>query len=560
MSGRPGAGEGMYQPMCDCRECTLRVIQALMARRGLNELSVDHDPILNVPPPKKSNARRGKGAAKTTEASTSASKGVKQTGASSSTEQRPPCTRLTKEGADKLGKTKCKTLAAALVAECASCVKRKLKGKPLLTKREMWASALRRLMYEKRHVDDETMRKIVAWVGENKADMRRPVWLEASIKESGLKSFAPGYVTRLEACWLAYWYDRFELFKVLYDELVNHAPQYRRADAELLFMMVLTRPNMQAMNKRRNIVFEGALKLEGSPTYLAEKFAQLMKIDPRIKFLDWLRERTHWGRVDSPVATHGDAFLFHLFESMRALHDSIYINKQSYDDLDRDILERWFMFRYLHLHRDRLGLNHPDPRMRTAVMSTAVEISLELNLPESLFVQPLHEDWGLLFFTPAAPAGYPETVYRCIDHLNLDMLKYIVEHGYKEYPDIVRLMKEQLIEAVDNGEMIMEMLENDEENAFTEVEKFIIYFETLDTVANEDKKHINALYEIVEEHKTSLSEGVFIGVMKYLQRQHDKAAENTKDHLLRNEIDGILSERNAMLMADMPFAGLFRPL
>ena len=76
--------------------------------------------------------------------------------------------------------------------------------------------------------------------------------------------------------------------------------------------------------------------------------------------------------------------------------------------------------------------------------------------------------------------------------------------------------------------MIMEMLENDEENAFTEVEKFIIYFETLDTVANEDKKHINALYEIVEEHKTSLSEGVFIGVMKYLQRQHDKAAENDK--------------------------------
>jgi hypothetical protein len=57
-----------------------------------------------------------------------------------------------------------------------------------------------------------------------------------------------------------------------------------------------------------------------------------------------------------------------------------------------------------------------------------------------------------------------------------------------------------------------------------------------------------------------LSEGVFIGVMKYLQRQHDKAAENAKDHLLRNEIDGILSERNAMLMADMPFAGLFRPL
>ena len=53
---------------------------------------------------------------------------------------------------------------------------------------------------------------------------------------------------------------------------------------------------------------------------------------------------------------------------------------------------------------------------------------------------------------------------------------------------------------------------------------------------------------------------MFIGVMKYLQRQHDKAAENTKDHLLRNEIDGILSERNAMLMADMPFAGLFRPL
>ena len=328
MSGRPGAGEGMYQPMCDCRECTLRVIQALMARRGLNGLSVDHDPILNVPPPKKSNARRGEDAAKTTEASTSASKGVKQAGASSSTEQRPPCTRLTKEGADKLGKTKCQTLAAALVAECASCVKRKLKGKPLLTKREMWASALRRLMYEKRHVDDETMRKIVAWVGENKADMRRPVWLEASIKERGLESFAPGYVTRLEACWLAYWYDRFELFKVLYDELVNHAPQYRRADAELLFMMVLTRPNMQAMNKidaDRNIVFEGALKLEGSPTYLAEKFAQLMKIDPRIKFLDWLRERTHWGRVDSPVATHGDAFLFHLFESMRALHDSIYI-------------------------------------------------------------------------------------------------------------------------------------------------------------------------------------------------------------------------------------------
>ena len=204
---------------------------------------------------------------------------------------------------------------------CASCVKRKLKGKPSQTKREMWASALRRLMYEKRHVDDETMRKIVAWVGENKADMRRPVWLEASIKERGLESFAPGYVTRLEACWLAYWYDRFELFKVLYDELVNHAPQYRRADAELLFMMVLTRPNMQAMNKidaDRNIVFEGALKLEGSPTYLAEKFAQLMKIDPRIKFLDWLRERTHWGRVDSPVATHGDAFLFHLFESMRA--------------------------------------------------------------------------------------------------------------------------------------------------------------------------------------------------------------------------------------------------
>jgi hypothetical protein len=139
--------------------------------------------------------RRGEDAAKTTEASTSASKGVKQTGASSSTEQRPPCTRLTKEGADKLGKTKCQTLAAALVAECASCVKRKLKGKPLLTKREMWASALRRLMYEKRHVDDETMRKIVAWVGENKADMRRPVWLEASIKERGLESFAPGYVT-----------------------------------------------------------------------------------------------------------------------------------------------------------------------------------------------------------------------------------------------------------------------------------------------------------------------------------------------------------------------------
>ena len=69
-------------------------------------------------------------------------------------------------------------------------------------------------------------------------------------------------------------------------------------------------------------------------------------------------------------------------------------------------------------------------------------------MPESLFVQPLHEDWGLLFFTPAAPAGYPETVYRCIDHLNLDMLKYVVEHGYKEYPDIVRLMKEQLIEAL----------------------------------------------------------------------------------------------------------------
>ena len=122
-----------------------------------------------------------------------------------------------------------------------------------------------RLMYEKRHVDDETMRKIVAWVGneDNKADMRRPVWLEASIKERGLESFAPGYVTRLEACWLAYWYDRFELFKVLYDELVNHAPQYRRADAELLFMMVLTRPNMQAMNNfdaDRNIVFEGVSK------------------------------------------------------------------------------------------------------------------------------------------------------------------------------------------------------------------------------------------------------------------------------------------------------------
>lgn len=63
--------------------------------------------------------------------------------------------------------------------------------------------------------------------------------------------------------------------------------------------------------------------------------------------------------------------------------------------------------------------------------------------------------------------------------------------------------------------MIMEMFENDEENVFIEVEKFIIYFEIFDIVVNEDKKYINVLYEIVEEYKIFLSEGVFIGVMKY---------------------------------------------
>ena len=52
---------------------------------------------------------------------------------------------------------------------------------------------------------------------------------------------------------------------------------------------------------------------------------------------------------------------------------------------------------------------------------------------------------------------------------------------------------------------------------------------------------------------------MFIGVMKYLQRQHDKAAEIAPDNLLRRAINDIVSDRNAMLMAGgMPFAGLFR--
>ena len=73
-------------------------------------------------------------------------------------------------------------------------------------------------------------------------------------------------------------------------------------------------------------------------------------------------------------------------------------------------------------------------------------------------MRPLHEDWGLLFFNPEDPPNaILEPVFDCIEYLNLDMLKHVVEHGYKEYPGIVHLMKERFIEAVDTGEMILEM-------------------------------------------------------------------------------------------------------
>ena len=526
------------------------------------------DPTDNPPAPKKSNAGRGEDAAKTTGASTSAPKDVKQAGASSSTEQRQPCRWLTIKGIKGAGEDKrpCQTFTWALLAMCSSCVKRFLKGKSSKTKREMWASALRNsmsAMREKRQVTEEQMRKIFAWVGnkDNKADMPRPGWLDKNINACGLKSLAPGYVTRLEACWLAYWFNEFKLFKLLYDELVNYAPQYRRDDANLVLTTVLTRPKMQAVEKNdeaRKIVFQGdnpiLAIIHGSPTSQAEKFAQLMKIEPSIKFLDWLRERTHWGGVDSPEATKGDIDLFALFEPMI----QCYV-------LDVDVVESWIVFRYLHLHRDRLRLTQPQTTMKMAVkisleVSMSFSMSLEYQNIDSLFVRPLHEDWGLLFFNPEDPPNaILEPVFDCIEYLNLHMLKHVVEHGYKEYPGIVHLMKQRFIEVVDTGELILDWLEDDEDYAFTEIEKFIIYFETLDNVENDDKKHINALYEIVEEHKTSLSEGVFIGVMKYLQRQHDKATEIAPDNLLRRAINDIVSDRNAMLMAGgMPFAGLFR--
>ena len=123
-------------------------------------------------------------------------------------------------------------------------------------------------------------------------------------------------------------------------------------------------------------------------------------------------------------------------------------------------------------------------------------------------------------------------------NLNIDLFEYLIEHGAAgppNKPNIERL-KEVVIYACEVSSKVYE-------DGVEWILEFVELIEDLNDTSEEDKVNLRRIHDLFEEHKESMPEGVYVGVMTYLQRLHNESDDVREDEQFRDAINRVLRDR-----------------
>lgn len=154
------------------------------------------------------------------------------------------------------------------------------------------------------------------------------------------------------------------------------------------------------------------------------------------------------------------------------------------------------------------------------------------------------------YFHEVAGVGFGDHAWyymqKTMEGLRISMFDYLIEKGaIGEKPDVDRL-KTLLLDMCENGQNIKRIVFD--EDVEERLALFVEAIEQLTDASEEDKETLRHIHDLFDEHKESMSEGVYIKVMQFIQRAHDEAEDVREDDELRRKIEQVIADRLGVLI------------